>query len=80
MPTEAGWCVKCTLGEPCTDHPDRLCPPGCTNTVHAGSMCPTHYRHRRLNRDIREYGRVKCLNCEGKHYSRGLCRRHYRSR
>lgn len=81
MTPQVGWCVACTLGEGCPSHDKRDClVAGCKNAVHSGYYCPTHYRHKRLDRPIREYGRGECAKCDQPHYAKGLCRSHYRRR
>jgi len=83
MGADIGWCVKCTLGEPCKLHDERDCAvQACTNPVHSGGRCPTHYRHHRtygIAREVRPYGRSECLKCDGEHYAKGFCRPCYRS-
>lgn len=74
-------CVPCVLGECRRHNPPECLAEDCDRTAHSGRYCPTHYRHRRENRNspIRRYGTGEC-GCGAPHYARGLCRRHYRAR
>jgi len=86
MLSDEGWCISCTLGEPCRKHEQGViteCPvDGCGRRVWSGDRCPTHYRHGRemRNSPVRGYGARECSECGGPHYAKGLCRRHYRAR
>lgn len=57
---------------------------GCTRHADVGTLCTSHYRRKRtgaLDTPIRPVNQIGCTveGCEGKHFARGQCKRHYKS-